>query len=174
MSRCLLLACIGLVSVVQAEEPAKLKVALTITAANGMDTRVQSYMRKHLKAIGDIEIVEEDEDLRITLLITKDITNGGEHLGYTFIGMGSFAPIPSLFDPNRGDLEQDILKYLKLLGPLYTTPTVVSHSTSARIDLDQECKDLVAHFDGKDIKNARYFSAGLKRVAQKRRAEQKK
>ena len=144
-------------------QPFKAKVRVFVSCDDEPAKQsLNSYVKRELRSLGDVEIVEQEEEWTIYIVVIKEHSKSGTHLGYvvgyTFTEMTPKYILASMID---SFLENpDLYKHYKdnkdewQTGPIrkYVTSGVLSYG---REGLKRIGESLVVHFDSDCLEPAR-------------------
>jgi len=135
------------------------RISLSVDAADGLNSRITSYLSRELRKIDDVTITDTNPLYRINCVALKTISRGGENLGYA-LSFVVTSTMPSTFTSMfvRSKLSADDLKTIQSWNN--NDGVVVQHFVQicGPDDIRTVCAQLVAQIDGSLIESARKFA----------------
>lgn len=128
----------------QETQPFSARVMVDITAPQNIKGTVTSYINRELRDIGDIEIVDDNEEWLLEIIVLEFNTISGSKIGYTF----STVILQKFNNLYLERLIQEMWEeHVKMLtSNLYYCPRH-SLQTSSTEDVRTTCNGIVAEFD---------------------------
>lgn len=126
------------------------RVAVEITAKDdNVKSLIESYIKRELRSLGDVEVVKKDPHLRIEMVCIKHKSKDGDHLGY------AFATAFTRKHSTEEWLKTDISEGLKaLLTPVYVLENLYL-KVGGRESIKSSCQEIVADLDTEHIERLR-------------------
>lgn len=122
----------------------KIKVAVEILfdsqSSININQRVTSFIKRELRALNDVDIVEENEDLKLRIMGMKNVSQNGRNYGFTISAISLF---PILCGSN--------ITYSFWGSTMFTTPENGLSNTSENIVVwfDQNSIEVLRNLDKK-------------------------
>jgi hypothetical protein len=145
-----------------AAEP-KIRVVVSVGSdSDSSKAEIESYVKRELRSIGDVEIVEKNANAELAL-VEVEINSGGSVIGYAISSVGTVKAPLEYFRKALGDLDKD--RREALLENFSATEIVNMHSISYTPfrELKTYCSKIVASFDSGVLERIRKLPAELKK-----------
>lgn len=143
------------------------RVKLDITADKAIEGRVNSYISRELRSIGDVVVVDNKYDYEISLVCTEVVNKGGESIGVTFS-----VYIGRRFKPEH--LINYWLNFYPSVDTNFTKSIIIEINTrnvsspehhsviiGNKEDLRTICENIVAIFDSEILEPNRLYQQNL-------------
>lgn len=128
------------------------KVKVDISASDNINGVVSSYLKRELRSLTDVEIVENNPEWIINILVVELETVGGHKNGVAISTVITSQlrsqSLSELFQPKYSDLGLRLTSGLKKVGSHWL-------NIGSSNDLQNLCKEIVADFDTKHLEEDR-------------------
>lgn len=160
------------------EPPQRVKV--NVTAHEDISGRIESYIKRELRSLQDVEVVQDNPTYEIFIIASEHVTESGHKMGGISFSILILSPIhvSSLLNTLK-NLNIIYPRQIKLLEKWFGTPQPYKlHDFFGLIgsaeDLKGLCEQIVARFDSKCLEPWREIYQELKDEAEKSRQKEKK
>ena len=131
-------------------QKAMFRVAVEITTKDeSIKSLIESYIKRELRSLGDVEVVKKDPHLKIEMVCIKHKSKDGNHLGYAFAT--AFTRKHSTVDWLRTDISEDLKVFLT---PVYVLENLYL-KVGGRESIKSSCQEIVADLDTEHIEQLR-------------------
>ena len=148
------------------------KVAIIVLAEEDIRPEIESYLKRELRSLGDVELVEKEEDWYIEIIVVKNVLTDMREVGLTFSIM-ILSPFRTwMFEPDRiyeytlgvvpfvlSEKESSAIKTLTENLYSYRNHWV---TTTGRDSTKDTCQEIIARFDSMHLEPGRKFKGETK------------
>ena len=156
-----------------AQDDYKIPVKLMISGKTGLEGQIRSYFSREFRAIGDIEVTEQNEEkeslLGISIVVMEPSNKAGTSMGYIIsIAVTDRTPIAYLGVAGMSmttDKEKQN-QFVQFFKSLPKDGILVNHilQTLDSSQLPETCRALAAQLDGSNIEGIRKQRAGWQKL----------
>ena len=129
----------------------RVQVEVSYKADDTMNSLIKSYIKRELRSLGDVEVVNTNPEFQIIIVGKTDHTKGGRDLGYSLaVAYTTRHTVPSFV------LRKDISDWMKstYLSPVYVLEGLIIMG-GERENLQSVCQETVADLDTKMLEPLR-------------------
>lgn len=138
------------------------RVKLNVSATENIKGEVVSYLSRQLRQISDIDIVDDDPTIIISVIALETRNKGGLSTGYA-LSILVQRPIryPQMREVLATKLDKGAMAVLDLA--FVNSTAILSHfiQTGGSDELESLCRKIIADIDGNVFENERKFSRQL-------------
>lgn len=165
----ILITILGTILSATAQDTGKIGVKLNISGQSGLEGEVRSYFTREFRSIGDVEIVDTQALVVVSLVIIETRNKGGQRTGYA-VSVAITDKTPVIIVAAAGasattnqEKQKQIMQTVPEGGILIDHILQVFDSDS----LAKTCKQLAAQIDGSHLENVRKMRRELQKQIQK-------